>query len=278
MTNRLAKNPQTPRYHGLARNGRFTGEVRTFPEKLSAPLHWKKPRRIFVQSMGDLFHEDVPDEYLCKVFDVIRQSFNRPDGGHRFQVLTKRPCRALDVIPRLRFDGSGRGRVYLSEAPDSTDGYPLGHGVRGATGLTNYWIGVTTEDQQRADERIPILLKIPAAVRFVSVEPLLGPVDLNTTPAPTGWIPVNGATRDSIRGCLPRWQTSPMRARLSRGIDWVICGSETGPGARPMDLDWARKLRNDCVAAGVPFFFKKDSRGNRELDGQKWQQFPEVES
>jgi protein gp37 len=166
--------------------------------KLDEPLHWKRPRRIFVCSMGDLFHKDVPGEFIKRVLNVM---WGTPQ--HTYMVLTKRP-------ERLQwFFG------YNNKIP-------------------NLWIGVSVENQATANERIPWLLKIPAAVRFVSCEPLLGPVDLF---AHTG-------------------EAEPIDPYPQK-LDWVICGGETGPGARPMHPEWALSLRNQCVNANVPFFFKR---------------------
>ena len=172
-------------------------DVTLHPERLEQPLRWRKPRRVFVVSMGDLFHEDVPDDYIREVFWTMQRA-----GWHTFQVLTKRPRRMA---------------AWFAKRQDA----PV---------LPNVWLGVTVEDQQRADERIPYLLECPAAVRFVSAEPLLGPIDLRA------WL-----------GPVSTWER----------LDWVICGGESGPGAQPMHPDWARALRDQCVSAGVPFFFKQ---------------------
>lgn len=184
-------------------------KVTLHADRLDQPLYWRKPRRIFVCSMGDLFHKHVPSYFMNEVLvRCVRQS------RHQFLLLTKRPERMLKCFSTME-------KIH-----------------------PNLWLGVSVENQETADERIPILLQIPAAVRFVSVEPMLGPVDIN---------------RD--------WHT-PV-------IDWVICGAETGPGARPMDIQWAYSLGDQCVDADVPFFFKKDSNGNRVLHGQLWEQYPE---
>jgi len=136
-------------------------KVTLHPEKLKEPLKWKKPRRVFVCSMGDLFHEQVPDEYIAKVWEVMNNA-----SQHTFLVLTKRPQRMKDFLARLGW--------YIHDR----DGYPMEAVLDegGKYTLKNVWLGVTAENQQRADERIPILLQIPAAVRFVSIEPMLGPV------------------------------------------------------------------------------------------------------
>ena len=157
---------------------------------------------------------------------------------HTFMVLTKRPLNM-----KAYFDDAGR-------IPD------------------NLWLGVTLENRQRAAERIPVLLQIDAKLRFVSIEPMLDRVDLTAVHFPTGCIENVLDTETS-----PRLKAAGID-KLN-GIDWVICGAETGPRKRHMDLGWARDLRDQCVAAGIPFFFKKDSDGNGTLDGVEWRQFPE---
>ena len=181
-------------------------------DKLDVPLKWKKPRRIFVCSMGDLFHEDVHRETILRVWKTMAES-----PQHTFQVLTKRPERMMYILEQWMHPALRLSLV------DHT--WPL----------PNVWLGVTAENQETADQRIPILLNTPAAVRFVSCEPLLGPVDLHP-----GWL-------------LP---ISPTTSKLNQ----VIVGGESGPGARPMNPDWARSIRDQCKAAGVPFFMKQMSR------------------
>lgn len=203
------------------------------PNRLEEPLRMRKPRRIFVCSMGDLFHPDVPDEWIDQVFAVMALC-----SQHTFQVLTKRPGRMAEYLRGGRegdidlWGGRWPSAMHIIVGESSPTAFPL----------RNVWIGTSIEDQRTADVRISHLLRTPAAVRFVSVEPMLGPVDL-------------------IRaGLRPAWKaergTPPMRP-LGTNIDWVICGGETGPGARPMHPDWPRSLRDQCQAAGVPFFFKK---------------------
>jgi protein gp37 len=186
-------------------------DVTLHPDRLDEPLRWRKPRRVFVCSMGDLFHEDVPFGFIRRVFWTMWHW----SSIHIYQILTKRPHIMLSFFDYLQ----------------GTDGGDL-------IGLPNVWLGVTAENQEQADKRIPILLQIPAAVRFVSVEPMLGPADLSE------WINPQGATA----------RDDPARYSL---LDWVICGGESGPGARPMHPDWARSLRDQCQMAGVPFFFKQ---------------------
>ncbi|MDT8902202.1 phage Gp37/Gp68 family protein [Anaeroselena agilis] len=185
--------------------------------KLHLPLRWRKPRKIFIGSMGDLFHEEVPFAFIEKVWDIFFDCgavWPAGSANHIFQVLTKRPERLLAFARWM----NGRGRRI---------DYP------------NVWMGVTAENQEWADKRIPVLLQVPAAVRFVSYEPALGPIKL-----PFGW---NGARR--MPDGLNYYWTQPF-------IDWFIAGAESGPDARPAHPDWFRSARDQCAAAGVPFFFK----------------------
>ncbi len=222
--------------------------VTLHPERLNKPLSWQTPKRIFVNSMGDLFHEDVPIEFIAEVFNVMASA--TPECGkkhkhepecwtgpsHTFLILTKRPERMRQIIEELPNYIGDRwpGDTALSLAME-VDGWPL----------KNVWLGVSVENQQRADERIPILLQIPAAVRFVSVEPMLGPVDLER------WLPIEWSEVGET------WiEAFPGKHCYDTRLHWVICGGETGPGARPMHPDWVRSLRDQCQASGIPFFFK----------------------
>ena len=187
--------------------------TRLHRERLNEPLRWKKPQRIFVCSMGDWMHDDVPVGYLSRVLDEIQLR-----SQHTFLTLTKRPENF-----RRKFDGLD---------------------------LPNLWLGVSVENQKTADERIPILLQTPAAHRFVSYEPALEGIDL------TPYLNSDGHGIDKL--------------------DWVIMGGESGHKAQPMSSDWARSVRDQCQAAGVPFFFK--GWGGKEagclLDGEEWKEIP----
>ncbi len=183
-------------------------KVSLHPHTLDIPLHWRQPRTIFVNSMSDLFHEDVPFEFIAKIFDVMSRA-----SHHRFQVLTKRPGRLAQLCGKLPW-------------PD------------------NIWMGVTVETADYL-ERIDLLKETKAAVKFISFEPLLGPIP---------------------------------NVRLE-GIEWVIVGGESGPGARPMQPEWATELRDQCLDADVPFFFKQwggvnKKRTGRKLHGRTWNQMP----
>lgn len=226
--------------HLPAYQGREFTDVACHPERLDQPLRWRKPRRIFVNSMSDLFHESVPDEFIDQVFAVMALAHQ-----HTFQVLTKRPARMLAYMNRL-----GRSAKIL-EVGARIVGYTLMHdGICLADWpIPNVYLGVSVEDQVTADERIPLLLQTPAAVRWISAEPLLGPIDLRfLQPAdpPTEIDALNG-THGVIR---------PHRGICDR-LDWVVAGGESGPKARPSHPDWFRSLRDQCKAAGVPFLFKQ---------------------
>lgn len=233
------------KYAGLTKvvNGHpvWTGDIRLDPDSLSQPLRWKRGRRIFVNSMSDLFHEDLPDEAIDRVFAVMALA-----PQHTFQILTKRPERMRAYIESLE------RRAFENDCASTTN-YLLAHGIDDAWwGMTrrippdhpwplpNVWLGVSVEDQQRADERIPYLLATPAAVRFLSCEPLLGQLEIESFLYPD-------AVGDLLNG---PYEVFP-------SLDWVIVGGESGPGARPMHPDWARSLRFQCWAANVPFFFKQ---------------------
>ena len=240
-------------YAGLTRGSNagavWTGRVAQAPDRiLTQPLRWRKPRRIFVNSMSDLFHESVPDEWIDRVFAVMALA-----PQHVFQVLTKRSKRMREYCTRLDNEPvRDTVRRIVSAWPGNA---PIPAEI--TFPLLNVWLGVSAEDQPRADERIPDLLATPAAVRFVSAEPLLGGIDFSEigktdyewTDALDGqrWVMDEGSgdvLHATVAGCPPP-------------LDWIIVGGESGPGARPMHPDWARSIRDQCASAGVPFFFKQ---------------------
>ncbi len=184
------------------------------PERLEQPLHWRRPRMIFVNSMSDLFHKEIPTQFIDRVFDTMENA-----RWHTFQILTKRSSLMRNYL-RRRY-GEASGPVHM-------------------------WFGVSVEDGSKKS-RIKHLHDAPAGVRFLSIEPLIGPMG---------------------------------RVELA-GIDWVIVGGESGPGARSMNAEWVREVRDQCLAAGVAFFFKqwgglRPKSGGRKLDDVEWSQFPEV--
>ena len=204
-------------------------KVTLHPDRFNQPLSWKKSKMIFVCSMGDLFHEDVPERFIGKIFGTMVEAY-----WHNFLVLTKRPkkmCKFLHGI--CHYHKGNRSQKPIIGLPD------------------NIWLGVSVENQGTADDRIPILLRIPTAVRFVSVEPMLEEINL-------------------IRNWI-------------NGLGWIITGCESGPGARPTYIDWIRLLRDQAVEAGVPFFLKQlHVNGRLEKDISKFpkdlqiREFPEV--
>ena len=332
-THMRANNPNEKvkaRNEGLTDSGCFDGIVRLNHEFLYKPLRKTKPTVYAV--WNDLFHEDVPDEFRDQAFAVMLACHiwnNVP--GHRFLILTKRAIRMAEYFSAgteallKRWANAGDGwlicndpDVLFSELVYSATCHDWDESGRNSNGgpykpwghldqlwpLHNLWLGVTAENQARADERIPILLQIPAAVRFVSVEPMLGAVDITkylSCPAPTSYRILSryyGPNGFDPSGTQPEKTTM-------HGLDWVICGGESGPGARPMHPDWARNLRDQCQEAGVPYFFKQwgqwypDKKGiysapsmifgdtvvhnigkkaaGRLLDGREYNEFPEVD-
>ncbi len=258
-------------------------QVTLRPDRLGQPLRWRRPRRIFTNSMSDLFHDAIPDEYIAQVWDVMAQA-----RQHTFQILTKRPGRMRSLMTRWQENMPGP--------------------------LPNVWLGVSAEDQKWADVRIPILLDTPAAIRFVSAEPLLGPIDIRQHL--TFECPVCYHTAPWTDGLIAGYDDAPFNeywcqtcgketelAACEPQLHWVIVGGESGHGARPMHPDWARRLRDQCTAVGVPYLFKQwgeyrpggiyttdvadlpgwpamrrvgKKAAGRELDGRTWDQYPEV--
>jgi protein gp37 len=240
---------------------------------LTMPLRWRRPRLIFVNSMSDLFHESVPDEWIDRIFAVMALS-----PQHTFQVLTKRSARMREYFAAdpdtlrdrwYRAVPAGEWPVSVAEAyaaihPHcSEETRALYRRPEPAWPLPNVWLGVSVEDQARADERIPDLLATPAAIRWISAEPLLGPVDI----LPYAFIVTHEDAAileaPEVEGepvpALP-WRdpaTTPPEYIDTPRLDWIVVGGESGPGARPMRADWARSLRDQCLSADVPFFFKQ---------------------
>jgi len=259
MASRLAAMGR-PEYQGLIKGGRWNGKVRVLPERLDQPLRWKKAARIFVDSMSDLFHENIDFGFIGLVYNVMLAA-----PQHTYIILTKRPERMVEFYHR-RME-----TVWQTWYP------------------SNLWLGVSVENQAAADERIPLLLQTPAAKRFISFEPMLEQIDaryyLNGCPeqvSSRSYVTLDmamDAGNLDFEGMLysdDEWeQTAPP-------IDWVICGCESGTNARPFNMDWARDLKDQCAAARVPFFFKQGRVDGRlvkmpELDGRVWDQYPEVE-
>ena len=213
----------------------WTGEVRLLPDRLDTPLRWRKPRPVFVDSMSDLFHPDVDVEFISEVWARMYQAHQ-----HTFQMLTKRPQRMAQVLSEPSFvEHVQLVCEQFYDDPDEIYVQPEPWPPR------NVWLGTSVEDQRYADLRIPHLLATPTAVRFLSIEPLLGPVDLRRF-----LFMEPGSAAILWRGVLADPPTNPK-------IGWVIVGGESGPGARPTHPERVRSIRDQCVAAGVPFFFKQ---------------------
>ncbi len=278
-------------YYGTVKGGKWTGKIKLIPDALEKPLHWRKPRRIFVQSMGDLFHQGVPFEFIDAVFSVMAIH-----PQHTFMILTKRPERmfeyagtrqSADRFAKYCLDAA-RGlpiKLELQALDDNCDGFQL----------PNVHLYTSIEDQATADERIPWLLKTPAAVRGISLEPMLGPVDLRPWLGQSCYrhgcpgvlkhrVSEDGSCwEDSIcQRCGAKWFNDPPRDLgdlPGPRLDHVIVGGESGPGARPMELDWVRNVRDQCVEAGVKFFFKAAIIDGKRvsmplLDGRTWDEMP----
>ena len=238
-----------PSYQGLTQKSKtgavWTGKLALNEKALLAPLKRQKPTTYFVNSMGDLFHEDCPTEWIDRVFAVIKLC-----NHHTFQILTKRADRMRDYFnsPGERFEKIARQVTdeMLLVGPDLNFSEDYIRKMVDVQNFPHVWLGVSVEDQTRADERIPDLLATPAAIRYLSCEPLLGLVDLTR---------VERRDQGPVDALIGFDHDSP--AFDPNKIDWVIAGGESGPKARPMHPDWARSLRDRCAAANVPFFFKQ---------------------
>ena len=237
-------------YEGLTKivpgkGPQWTGKVRLVPEMLDKPLRWRKPRRVFVNSMSDLFHPDVPFDFVDRVFAVMALT-----PQHTYQVLTKRPERMAEYLAYAECcDGINIAAVEFAMFEDMPQReWPLG----------NVWLGTSVEDQRAAYERIPQLLECSATVRFLSCEPLLGPVHLTGEWHDylyEGWWTKTGHDPGCDGSC--RRCPVPVQVFGKGTIDWVIVGGESGPKARPCDVAWIRGLVAQCQAAGVPAFVKQ---------------------
>lgn len=228
------------------RFGQNFSKIILHPDRLDWPVKWKKPRRIFVNSLSDLFHENVPHGFINNVFGVMTQATH-----HTFQILTKRPERMRQFCVDWCRPPAGPPHI-----------------------LKHIWLGVSVEDQATADARIPLLIQTPAAVRFVSVEPLLAPIHLGFKDFEREWAeeidrhhgfldvdfddPISGDPQAAYQQRYVLVETERRVQQLcSRGIGWVIVGGESGPQARPCDVEWIRSVIQQCRAAGVPCFVKQ---------------------
>ena len=229
-------------------------EVTLHPEKLNIPLKCKKPTMFFVCSMGDLFHSDVPFEFVDQIFKTIAKT-----PQHTYQILTKRADRMWAYLEGLY--SAKNYRFVMSHNQLDDNGF-----------LPNVWLGVTAENQEQADKRIPILLDTPAALRFVSIEPMLGEINL-----------VKNKLVDKDGKYAFPYLSEQFRTKWIDLLDWVIVGGETGTKARPLQYEWVKDIQAQCKAAKVPFFFKKWGKlGQRDktlvdghIDGVECRVMPE---
>lgn len=240
--------------------------VAVHEDVLLEPLRWRKPRRVFVNSMSDLFHAGVPDEYITRVWAVMALA-----GRHTFQVLTKRHGRMRSLLSSNGFQTAVFEEIdrLVERFPKLRERAYQGVFHRTILPLNNVWLGVSVENQKWADIRVPALLETPAAIRFLSCEPLLGPVALHRY-LPNGF--GEGALHNPTSPSLDDRPGFPT-------VDWVIVGGESGPAYRRLDLDWVREVRDRCQESGVPLFFKqvggaRPKSGGRLLDGRTWDEFP----
>jgi protein gp37 len=218
-------------YHGFVEKGKWTGRVELIPDQLEKPLHWRKPRKVAVALMGDLFHEALSDEQIAAVFGTMALA-----DWHTYQLLTKRPQRMLKWFDFM--EGKKASWEHDLFWP-----------------LSNVHLGVSVEDQVTADERIPFLLQTPAAVRWVSYEPALGPVSLRWLSAWPDSAPTRAMKPSGSTDCLDGL----------RRLDWVVIGGESGPGARPCNVEWIRSAVRQCREAGVACFVKQLGRYPQEI-------------
>lgn len=253
--------PRLTASKGTVYSGRPFENLRCHPERLDQPLRWRKPRRVFVNSMSDLFHEDVPFGFIADTFAVMSVTTR-----HTYQVLTKRPERMRQFFDWVADDEDRIDPLRVVQPWVPARGGRGGYDNCGpAWPPENVWLGVSVEDQATADERIPVLLDTPAAVRWVSYEPALGPVD---------WLPwlrpvpmCEHANHDQARGDACCQHPSGLTAECCNpcpvvghqwgGLNWIVVGGESGPKARPCDVRWARATVEQCTAAGVPVFVKQ---------------------
>jgi len=285
-------------YQGLiASSGTWNNNVIWVEDLITQPLRWKKPRRIFVNSMSDLFHQSIPMYILDKIFAVMLLA-----QQHTFQVLTKRADEMQHYLtaPYREQSIKAAAREILGYFPKQSSA-----GMAASWPLKNIWLGVSVEDQKTAEQRIPPLLKSPATLRWISAEPILDAINLNSSVGGTLWIGGQRGCKGTHRGIgteeCPKHPRHHHDDRCGPGLDWVVAGGESGKNARPMQPEWIRSLRDQCVAAQVPFFFKQwgehglnwynDNNGRkipgsewvyragknnagRELDGRTWDEYP----
>ncbi len=276
----------------------WTGKVRFNKEWLNQPICWTRQRMVFVCAHADLFHPAVPDHWIDTVFGIMWACLygRNEQDGHIFQVLTKRADRMHDYFKADRRESWARAAIHYGGGIDPDGLYDQIMDFDGPH--PRVWLGVSVENQAAADERIPLLLQTPAAVRWVSAEPLLGPVDIER------WIDPIGVTCMDVCGdsqylkdgdvetvdngkevfpICPECGLVGSWTGYDHGIDWIVVGGESGPNARPMHPDWARSLRDQCANAGVPFLFKQwgeyvPGEHGVSVNFSKWAEIPDGET
>lgn len=224
-------------------------KVTLHPERIKEPMRWRNPSKVFVCSMGDLFHEEVPDPFIIDILSAIA-TCQFAGNRHTFLLLTKRPERMREIMNHKTVAQEVWVRTLQGLSMEKAP-WPL----------SNVWLGVTAENQEQADARIPILLQTPAVKRFVSMEPMLGSVDLRKLLLGSNGYGLN-FTLDALSGWATGCHEDTGKIRVTRNdlfakLNWVICGGESGANARPMHPNWVRSLRDQCKAAEVPFLFKQ---------------------
>lgn len=266
--------PQAKRLQAMGQeNYRYGFDRAWHPHVLKKPFEWKRPRRIFVCSMSDLFHHEVPFSFISAVFGAMAGN-----PQHTFQLLSKRPERMREFFVYHRFHENEDPSLVCSEELYALTG--LRGNPKAKWPLPNVWLGVTAENQETADERIPILLDVPAVLHFVSVEPMLSPIKFSGYTLLSD--PCFVCKLEDCFGEERGTQSHPINCKwkkdrgdwYARGIGWVICGGESGPKARPMDPQWARSLRDQCIDAGTPFFMKQMSKRAPIPDDLDIKEFP----
>lgn len=259
MAGRLKRNPTTSHKY------RKGFKVTLHNDELNKPSTWKKPQKVFVCSMGDLFHQDVPYHFIDRVFATMAQN-----PQHTFQILTKRPKNMLAYYHSKNFCMIDQDKTSLSTRITSFDynGQDREAHVIVKWPLPNVWIGVTAETQETANTRIPLLMKAPAAIRFVSIEPILEEINLHRFLFDTPYTP-----------------PLPVKQKNKNSPDWIIIGGETGPKARFAACGWFKLIQFQCKLANIPFFFKSSGDCNKfsfddikVFDEKKFREIPEIKT
>jgi len=250
--NGVDKNGKPLAYHGLTTDGKWNGQIKFVAKHFLDPFKWKDSRKIFVNSMSDLFHENLEDNVIADIFMVMAMN-----ERHTFQVLTKRAHRMYALLKEDIFwtTVARKCEAWADKEEKVSGGGMMGFDawieeVRKRKALTNVWLGVSAEDQKRLKIRMPYLLSTPAAVRWVSAEPLLGPLDFGPVAEIGSWPDHGLFLRNPAEWDDWKYWCTP-------GLDWLVIGGESGAGARPCELEWIRDLKNRMIEAKVPVFVKQ---------------------